>query len=151
MLNELLGLVTANPVISLVVVAILFKLVFRAPQGEMPEFPGHKVRAIKSMDDWKDAMSESIKDQKLVVSDFYATWCGPCRYAAPVFGKMSTEYDNVIFVKVDVDAMNSLALDNNVRAMPTFVLFQNGKMVRFSYFFFLICCLTFVCVVRLNV
>ncbi|KAL1884745.1 mitochondrial thioredoxin [Paecilomyces lecythidis] len=62
-----------------------------------------------------------------VVVDFFATWCGPCKAVAPTIGKLSETYTNVRFIQVDVDKAGSIAQQLGVRAMPTFVLFKDGK------------------------
>jgi len=66
---------------------------------------------------------------KLVVVDFYATWCGPCNRIAPVFKDLSTKYPNVVFVKVDVDLCKNTAKDHSVSSMPTFLFFRNGVKI----------------------
>ncbi|KAJ9318193.1 hypothetical protein DTO271D3_1450 [Paecilomyces variotii] len=62
-----------------------------------------------------------------VVVDFFATWCGPCKAVAPTVDKLSETYSNVRFLQVDVDKAGSIAQQLGVRAMPTFVLFKDGK------------------------
>ncbi|KAA8646494.1 hypothetical protein EYZ11_002998 [Aspergillus tanneri] len=64
-----------------------------------------------------------------VVVDFFATWCGPCKAVAPVVGKLSDTYPNVRFIQVDVDKVKSVAQELQVRAMPTFVLYKDGKLL----------------------
>ncbi|OQV25630.1 Thioredoxin-like protein 1 [Hypsibius exemplaris] len=66
---------------------------------------------------------------KLIVVDFFATWCGPCRTVAPQFEQMSNRYSNAVFVKVDVDQMTETARQYGIRAMPTFLFFKNGQQV----------------------
>ncbi|KAJ3158944.1 hypothetical protein HDU86_002113 [Geranomyces michiganensis] len=63
----------------------------------------------------------------LCVVDFTATWCGPCKAVAPRFEKLSDQYPNVVFLKVDVDEMQSIARQHGVSAMPTFHLYRSGK------------------------
>ncbi|KAL4924947.1 thioredoxin family protein [Aspergillus undulatus] len=64
-----------------------------------------------------------------VVVDFFATWCGPCKAIAPVVGKLSETYTNVRFIQVDVDKARSIAQEHEIRAMPTFVLYKDGKLL----------------------
>ncbi|CAG7944329.1 unnamed protein product [Penicillium salamii] len=65
----------------------------------------------------------------LVVVDFFATWCGPCKAVAPTLGKFSEQFLNVRFISVDVDKLQSAAVEHGVNAMPTFILFKDGKEV----------------------
>ncbi|XP_072373439.1 thioredoxin 1-like [Scyliorhinus torazame] len=66
---------------------------------------------------------------QLVVLDFFAEWCGPCKTIAPTFEEFAKKYTNVIFYKVDVDAAGEVAEKCNVTSMPTFVFFKNGQQV----------------------
>ncbi|XP_067012450.1 thioredoxin-2-like [Anabrus simplex] len=63
----------------------------------------------------------------LVVVDFYATWCGPCKMIAPKFDELADEYPEVTFLKVDVDECEDLAVEYEISAMPTFVFIRNKK------------------------
>jgi len=71
---------------------------------------------------------------KLIVVDFFATWCGPCKQIAPVLETLSNELkDSVLFLKVDVDENEDIAADNKVTVMPTFLFFKNKlKIDEFS-------------------
>ncbi|XP_004345172.2 thioredoxin [Capsaspora owczarzaki ATCC 30864] len=66
---------------------------------------------------------------KLVVVDFFATWCGPCVRIAPFVDSLSTKYPNAVFLKVDVDKCKSVAQACGIRAMPTFQFFKNGAKI----------------------
>lgn len=61
-------------------------------------FPGSKVKCIESVDEYEQLVK--AHPNNVVVLDFYATWCPPCRTAAPVYAKLSTCYDNAVFAKV---------------------------------------------------
>ncbi|KAM9827533.1 thioredoxin b [Neosynchiropus ocellatus] len=83
----------------------------------------------------KDQFDSCLKDagDKLVVVDFTATWCGPCKMIAPVFKDLSHSTPNVMFLKVDVDDVPEVTEAYDISAMPTFVFFKNKKEVhRFS-------------------
>ena len=63
----------------------------------------------------------------LLILDFYATWCGPCKRVMPGFLKMAEEYENVYFVKVDVDEADDLSEEYEIAATPTFVYVKDGE------------------------
>lgn len=71
----------------------------------------------------------STAGNRLVVVDFFATWCGPCNMIAPFFKQLASKYPNAVFMKVDVDKCPGTAAANNVSAMPTFILFKNRAEV----------------------
>ena len=71
------------------------------------------------MSDYKEAMN----DKEYTIVDFYATWCPPCVTATPIFAKMSNDFPQVTFLKVDVDMNKEIAQAEGIEAMPTFKLF----------------------------
>jgi thioredoxin 1 len=70
-----------------------------------------------------------ITDNKCVVVDCFADWCGPCKMIAPKYHDMSDKYTSVTFTKFDVDALEDLAQTLGVDAMPTFFLIRDGKVI----------------------
>eukprot|EP00397_Hematodinium_sp_SG-2012_P066320 GEMP01098998.1.p2 GENE.GEMP01098998.1~~GEMP01098998.1.p2 ORF type:complete len:106 (+),score=12.45 GEMP01098998.1:47-364(+) len=66
---------------------------------------------------------------KLVIIDFYATWCGPCKVIAPKLEAMNEEMTDVVFLKVDVDDCEEVAMEYQISCMPTFVFIKSGEKV----------------------
>ncbi|MFZ0075485.1 MAG: thioredoxin [Exiguobacterium undae] len=78
------------------------------------------------------ATSQSFKEdtqEGLVLVDFWATWCGPCRMLAPVLEELDADMQDVKIVKVDVDANPEVAGAFQVQSIPTLVLFKDGQPV----------------------
>lgn len=83
------------------------------------------VAAITSKQEFTDALSHD----GLVVVDFFATWCGPCKMIAPLLDKFSAEYSQAKFIKVDVDSFGEIAQEYEVSSMPTVIFFKGGQVV----------------------
>ena len=78
----------------------------------------------------KEEFSNLVENanDSLVVVDFFASWCGPCRMISPILEEVCEE-NNVTMYKVDTDEEGELAQKNGVLALPTVILFKNGKEV----------------------
>ncbi|MCL2168717.1 MAG: thioredoxin [Defluviitaleaceae bacterium] len=73
---------------------------------------------------------EVLGSQKLVVVDFFATWCAPCKVLAPILDELSGELgDSASIVKMDVDQCKSIAKAYGVRGVPILVFFKDGEVV----------------------
>ncbi|XP_050522017.1 thioredoxin-2-like [Daktulosphaira vitifoliae] len=71
--------------------------------------------------------------QKLVIIDFFAKWCGPCKLITPFIEKLDAEYPDVVILKVDVDECEEAAMEYNIQSMPTFVFIKSKQEIeRFS-------------------
>ncbi|XP_055283684.1 thioredoxin-like [Moschus berezovskii] len=79
----------------------------------------------------KYAFQEALNSagEKLVVVDFSATWCGPCKMIKPFFHSLSEKYSNVVFLEVDVDDCQDVTAECEVKCMPTFQFFKKGQKV----------------------
>ena len=72
---------------------------------------------------------EVLRSEKTVLLDFWATWCGPCRMVAPILEEISSEREDVIIGKVDVDSQMELAARFGVASIPTLVVLKDGQVV----------------------
>ncbi|CAL2273957.1 unnamed protein product [Prunus armeniaca] len=88
-----------------------------------------QVVSCHTLDAWNEQLQKGNDSKKLMVIDFTASWCGPCRFIAPFLAELAKKLPNVIFVKVDVDELKSVAQDWAVEAMPTFMFLKEGKIV----------------------
>ncbi|MCC6028414.1 MAG: thioredoxin [Archaeoglobus sp.] len=70
-----------------------------------------------------------INSDKLVVVDFYADWCMPCRFLSPLLEKLSKEYKDVEFYKINVDENQELAFEYGISSIPTVLFFRRGRVV----------------------
>ena len=76
----------------------------------------------------KQELEELIKQGDVLV-DFFATWCGPCKMLSPVLEQLDQEGFPVQIVKIDTDEATELAIEHGVQAIPTLVLYRDGKIV----------------------
>jgi thioredoxin 1 len=104
----------------------LFGVVQRVPALSVR---GGQVHEPESLADVDALVLKAGSEGKLVVIDFSATWCGPCKMIAPLFQQLSEAIPGVVFIKIDVDENPDTAAKYNVSAMPTFVFLKSGEVI----------------------
>lgn len=80
----------------------------------------------------KESFDKSLNEGKLMMVDFWANWCGPCRMLGPVLEQLAADRPDVTVAKVDVDENMSLAAAYGVESIPMLLVFKNGQLVNKS-------------------
>ena len=73
---------------------------------------------------------DALLKNKLMLVDFWAEWCGPCKSMHPIFSRMAKKYSHVRFSRVNVDDSQNIATKFNVQSNPTFIMFNDGKVAQ---------------------
>ncbi|WP_136520858.1 thioredoxin [Cellulomonas telluris] len=76
-----------------------------------------------------ESFERTVTDNHIVLVDFWAAWCGPCRMFAPVYEKASVEHPDIVFAKVDTEAEQGLAAAAGITSIPTLMAFKGGTLV----------------------
>ncbi|TVS86884.1 thioredoxin [Mycobacterium helveticum] len=76
-----------------------------------------------------DKFNETIEGNDIVLVDFWASWCGPCRQFGPTFEASSEKHPDVVHAKVDTEAQQELAAAAQIRSIPTLMAFKNGMLL----------------------
>ena len=76
-----------------------------------------------------EQFNDIVSDNEIVLVDFWASWCGPCKQFAPTYAASSEKHPDVVFAKVDTEAEQQLAAAADIRSIPTLMAFKKGKLV----------------------
>ena len=77
----------------------------------------------------KENFDTTVENNAVVVVDFWAPWCGPCRMFAPTFEAVSEQHPNVVFAKLNTEDQQELAASFNIRSIPTLMVFREKVIV----------------------
>ncbi|XP_020580079.1 thioredoxin H4-1 [Phalaenopsis equestris] len=92
-------------------------------------FSGGNVHVVDSQEDWDEKILEANKDGKIVVANFSAAWCGPCRLITAFYTELSLKYPQLVFLTVDVDELMDLSTSFDIHATPTFFFLKDGQQI----------------------
>jgi thioredoxin 1 len=77
----------------------------------------------------KENFKDTVEQNKIVLIDFWATWCGPCRMFAPVYDKVSEKHPDIVFGRVDTEGARDLSAEYQIMSIPTLMIFKENILV----------------------
>lgn len=77
----------------------------------------------------KHNFEQTIQDSPFVVIDFWAPWCGPCRSFAPIYDKVSADFPDIVFAKIDTEVSVDIAAHFQIRSIPTLMIFREQVII----------------------
>ncbi|KAI3666806.1 hypothetical protein L6452_41843 [Arctium lappa] len=125
-----------NP-IAVIVLNIRMGLCFSStPKDEDEDEPDHhkqfmggNVNLITDKDAWDKKLSEAKTQGKIVIANFSATWCDPCKSVAPFYVELSEKHPSLMFLTIDVDELTEFSKQWEVKATPTFFFLRDGQQI----------------------
>lgn len=97
-------------------------------RGNIGAAPGVR-RIVTTRDLTAEVFNETIEGNDIVLVDFWASWCGPCRQFGPTFQASSEKHPDIVHAKVDTEAEQQLAAAAQIRSIPTLMAFKKGKLL----------------------
>ena len=82
-----------------------------------------------AIDMTKDTFEETLENNEIVLIDFWADWCGPCKTFKPIFEKVATKHEDIAFAKVDTEDQKELAAQFGIRSIPTLGIFRDKVLL----------------------
>ncbi|KAM7263842.1 hypothetical protein ACFE04_001525 [Oxalis oulophora] len=93
------------------------------------EFGSAHVHLITNKESWDQKLAEANRDGKIVIANFSAMWCGPCKMIAPLYSELSEKHPSLLFLVVDVDELTDFSTSWDIKATPTFFFLKNGEQI----------------------
>jgi len=73
-------------------------------------------------------LNNILKTKTMTIIDFFAEWCGPCKILGPIFEKVADDYEDINFIKIDIDHAPELAAKYEISSIPTLLFLKNGEL-----------------------
>ncbi|XP_054782879.1 thioredoxin H-type [Prosopis cineraria] len=93
------------------------------------ELASGNVQLITSKESWDQKVEEATRDGRIVIANFSAAWCGPCKAIAPYYSELSEKYPSLMFLLIDVDELADFSTSWDIKATPTFFFLKNGQQI----------------------